>query len=66
MTTEFDYGDVCSESLYVIWNNLISNGARLSLQCSVTDKPLTGIIMYYHADNRMITPSDKCVFCLRV
>ena len=53
MTTEFDYSDVRTESLHVIWNYLIRNGARVSLQCAVTDRPVPGIIKCYHADNKM-------------
>jgi len=66
MTTEFDYSDIRTDSLYVIWNNLISNGARVSLQCVVNDWSVPGIIKYYHADNEMLNRSNKCVGCLRV
>jgi len=66
MTTEIDYSDVRTEYLYVIWNKLISNGARVSQQCAVTDRPVSGIIKYYHADNKMLNRSNKCVCCLRL
>jgi hypothetical protein len=64
--TEFGYNDVRTEFFYVIWNNLISNAARVSLQCAENDSPVPGIIKYYHTDNRMINRSIKCLCCLRV